>query len=68
MRYLFSDVKKDLKKKMVFISGPRQVGKTTLALNFLRPSIPKNPSYLNWDITEHRRKIVRNEIPLKESV
>lgn len=32
-RYLEPCVKKDLAEKMVFIGGPRQVGKTTLALN-----------------------------------
>ena len=52
MRYLTKFIKKDLEnKKMVFISGPRQVGKTTLALSFLKPSSVKNPAYLNWDIT-----------------
>jgi uncharacterized protein len=34
---------------MVFIGGPRQVGKTTLALEFLNPKSVKNPGYLNWD-------------------
>lgn len=31
MRYLSEQIKIDLKRKMVFIGGPRQVGKTTLA-------------------------------------
>lgn len=30
-RYLEQYILKDVKDKMVFISGPRQVGKTTLA-------------------------------------
>jgi len=30
-RYLYSNLASDLKEKMVFIGGPRQVGKTTLA-------------------------------------
>ena len=34
-RYLQDQVKQDLKKKMVFISGPRQVGKTTLAKSLI---------------------------------
>lgn len=29
-RYLHEPIKEDLAKKMVFIAGPRQVGKTTL--------------------------------------
>ena len=30
-RYLKPQVERDLKRKMVFVAGPRQVGKTTLA-------------------------------------
>jgi hypothetical protein len=30
-RYLSPFIKEDLSKKMVFIGGPRQVGKTTFA-------------------------------------
>jgi len=61
-RYLTSQVKRDLNKKMVFLGGPRQVGKTTLA-----KSISKDPrGYLNWDIAEHREKILKREIPSTE--
>ena len=35
LRYLQEVVKTDLTEKMVFIGGPRQVGKTTFALSFL---------------------------------
>ena len=63
-RYLFSSVKQDMKKKMVFIGGPRQVGKTTLGLSFLKPSSEKHPAYLNWDIPQHRKNILREQIPL----
>jgi len=42
---------------MVFVAGPRQVGKTTLAF-----AIPQARSgYLNWDVAEHREKILRRE-------
>jgi hypothetical protein len=34
-RYLTNPVAKDLEDRMVFIGGPRQVGKTTFALTFL---------------------------------
>lgn len=61
-RYLHDQVKKDLKKKMVFISGPRQVGKTTLA----RSLIPDDRSYLNWDIPAHRESILKRELPLTD--
>ena len=65
MRYLSGTIKNDMKKKMVFVSGPRQVGKTTLSLSFIKPSTEKNPAYLNWDILDHRKKILKNEIPIK---
>ena len=44
---------------MVFVAGPRQVGKTTLGL-----SIPgANDGYLNWDVPEHRERILRRQLP-----
>jgi predicted AAA+ superfamily ATPase len=58
-RYLHSQIQADLKKKMVFVAGPRQVGKTTVALSLPRAS----HAYLNWDIAEHRERILRNELP-----
>ncbi len=59
-RYIQDQVKKDLKKKMVFISGPRQVGKTTLAKSL----ITDDSSYLNWDIPKHRESILKRQLPL----
>ena len=35
-RYLEASILKDLSKKMVFLGGPRQVGKTTLAQHILK--------------------------------
>jgi len=44
-RYLLPQIKTDLGRKMVFVAGPRQVGKTTLAR-----SLPGGAAgYLNWD-------------------
>jgi len=40
---------KDLQKKIVLVSGPRQVGKTTLAKNLM-----KEYDYFNFDNSEHR--------------
>jgi uncharacterized protein len=58
-RYLTPQVQADLKRKMVFVAGPRQVGKTTLAKALL-----KNPDcYLSWDIRAHRDRILREEWP-----
>jgi predicted AAA+ superfamily ATPase len=44
---------------MFFVAGPRQVGKTTLAL-----SLPgASAGYLSWDIAEHRERILKRELP-----
>jgi hypothetical protein len=60
-RYLLNQIDQDLDRKMVFLGGPRQVGKTTLAKMIL--SKENNGVYLNWDFTEHREQILRQEIP-----
>jgi len=44
---------------MVFVAGPRQVGKTTLALDL--PGA--RAGYLNWDVAEDRERILRRELP-----
>ncbi len=59
-RYLHKQIRKDLDRKMVFVGGPRQVGKTTLAKQVLGKS---ERGYLNWDIPEHREKILKRELP-----
>ena len=46
-RYLKGPVEKDLSERMVFVGGPRQVGKTTFALSFLPEPTGNNPGYLN---------------------
>ncbi len=58
-RYLYSSIESDLQEKMVFLSGPRQVGKTTLATQIF----PNEKAYLNWDIPEHRQQIFKQEFP-----
>lgn len=56
-RYLYSQVLEDLKKKMVLITGPRQVGKTYLAKQVMEEF--DKPQYLNYDnINDHR--IIKN--------
>ena len=51
----------DLKKKMVFIAGPRQCGKTTLAKAITKKvKIPW--SYYNWDIDEQRLDLLKNRL------
>ncbi len=66
IRYLKQPIIEDLKKKMVFIGGPRQVGKTTLGISLLKPASETNPAYLNWDISTHKSKIIQNKLPLEQ--
>ena len=51
MRYITPYVLEDLKKKMVFVGGPRQVGKTTFDRAVLSEKFPAG-RYLNWDYDE----------------
>jgi len=58
MRYITPHILDDLKRKMVFVGGPRQVGKTTLAKAILTSSYPDG-RYLNWDFDEDRQDILK---------
>lgn len=58
-RYLTRQVKLDLERKMVFIGGARQVGKTTLA----RTILEIKEGYLNWDVDLDRERILLREWP-----
>ncbi len=58
MRYIAKYVIEDLKKKMVFVGGPRQVGKTTLAKSILSNKFSAG-RYLNWDYDEDRQDILK---------
>lgn len=53
---------------MVFIGGPRQVGKTTLCLQFIHPASIKSTSYLNWDSPQARYKIKNLELPIDKKI
>lgn len=57
MRYIFTFLASDLAKKMVFIGGARQVGKTTLAKSLMESDAFSPAIYLNWDNPEHRLTI-----------
>lgn len=57
-RYLERYITEDLAEKMVFISGPRQVGKTTLARQVGEKSYAGGYSYLNWDNRQDRKSIL----------
>jgi len=67
-RYLKSVVKTDLTEKMVFIGGPRQVGKTVFALSFLENADETHPAYLNWDNQKSRAALLRGELPGKQKL
>ncbi|MDA1118734.1 MAG: ATP-binding protein [Proteobacteria bacterium] len=55
-RYLSAPVRADLAKKLVFLVGPRQVGKTTLAKT-LMADYPR-AQYFNWDVAGDSRIIL----------
>lgn len=57
MRYIEEFIQNDLNKKMVFLGGPRQVGKTTLAKNVIK----NRGLYLNWDDELDRKKILARQ-------
>ncbi len=54
-RNIYKGILHDLTKKMVFIVGPRQVGKTWLSKKISKEY--KNSIYLNYDNFEHREII-----------
>lgn len=60
MRYITPYILEDLNKKMVFVGGPRQVGKTTLAKAVLSKNFPEG-RYLNWDYDEDRQDILQKK-------
>ncbi len=59
-RYLERFAIEDLREKMVFVAGPRQVGKTTLALSIGKKFYPGRYAYLNWDNREDRKIIMES--------
>lgn len=64
-RHLEKYILDDLKKKMVFLSGPRQVGKTTLAMGLLGGD-ENHPAYFNWDHTADQDKLLKYQLPTDE--
>lgn len=66
-RYLHFPIVSDLKNKMVFIGGPRQVGKTTLA-KFIGTNNYKKYAYLNWDNREDRKIILEGKFKAESNL
>lgn len=67
-RYLQKYIIDDLKTKMVFLAGPRQVGKTTLALKLLHTENTKHPAYLNWDDLKTRKSLIKGDLPANQNL
>ena len=61
-RYLTEQITKDIKEKMVFIGGPRQVGKTTFAKQIGKQIFKGKYEYLNWDNTQDRKLILEEKL------
>jgi len=63
-RYIEKWVREDLDRKMVFIGGPRQTGKTTLAKEMCRRAgFDVKTRYLTWDAAGDRENIIREQFP-----
>lgn len=67
-RYLRKALVEDLEEKMVFVGGPRQVGKTTLALDLLKDGSETHPAYLNWDDISTRKALLQGALPSDETL
>jgi predicted AAA+ superfamily ATPase len=67
-RYLEPAVRAVLEaRKMAFVGGPRQVGKTTLAFQLLGAEANEtHPAYLNWDDPRSAALLRRVELPPNE--
>jgi uncharacterized protein len=57
-RYITDIIAQDLVEKMIFIGGPRQVGKTTLAKNLIAEKF-NSFQYYNWDNRQDRKEIIK---------
>lgn len=62
-RYLAGPIRADLKEKMVFLGGPRQVGKTTLSLSLIPGADESHPAYLSWDVPASQRLLLSGGLP-----
>lgn len=65
-RYLYQQIRQDIDRKLVVLTGPRQVGKTTLSQHLME-ELPGS-QYLNFDVMPHRQiieaQIWRKSAPL----
>ncbi|MBL8112948.1 MAG: ATP-binding protein [Acidobacteria bacterium] len=66
VRSIEPSIASDLPSKMVFVAGPRQVGKTTLARHALAAAA--RGMYLSWDNSADRKEIRAARWPAGESL
>lgn len=66
-RQILPSILKDLNEKMVFLAGPRQVGKTTFSLELLGTDSTEHPAYINWDYPPSRTSLMKGEIPAEQN-
>ncbi len=66
MRYLAPHIEEDLRTKMVFLGGPRQIGKTTLAQSLIGDYHDQHKAYINWDSDLDRKRLRERDWPKKE--
>lgn len=52
-------IQQDLERKMVFLAGPRQCGKTTLAKKL---DLVANARYYNWDLDRDRKLLLASQL------
>lgn len=70
-RYLYEKILSDLGRKMVFLGGPRQVGKSTLAqhlINRCETEKKNSGALLNWDYDEDRTRILGKDFPITQGL
>ena len=68
-RYIKPNVIRDLNKKMVFLAGPRQCGKTTFAQALLAEQSPSQAQrYFNWDDDLDRKRLLDQKFPPEKSM
>lgn len=54
------------RQQMLFLAGPRQVGKTTISL--AAKNLTDNFIYLNWDVDDHKKLIIQGPIKIAEFI
>ena len=68
-RYVGEWIQADLHKKLVFLGGPRQVGKTTLAKQILAArGLSEESAYRNWDVLSDRKELLQERLPIQPNL